>query len=384
MHIAELQGKFELQRHQPLVRFVLYKTPAALPNKFLMLCHFAVIDAYGMELLAMQLAKQLNAYMTDTPARLTSGTSYSQWLQAYRQFADDAAKEDLSYWLNQPWHKVARLDFAYKKPHSELGRFYQQQDHIALMAMLTGRQQGDEETIRQLSASHTIHVFSMTPMQTEKLKQVVSNAQLELIDVLLAAYYLVLKPHLSQSFLPVDFMFSNRKPMMQGINISETVMRAAENVILTIDVTESHLFGAAMQICQQREAMPHGGISLPALKKLNCDPLITQRLETLPMPQVGFNYLSLWSQQGVMFEEILRPSSILCGSALGNTLDRERGVWLQLYVDESIDSLNLAFTYEAHRLTHLQVEQLAEKFVSLLESASTEQAEVQEVSETEV
>lgn len=384
IHIAELQGKFELQRHQPLVRFVLFKTPAALPNKFLMLCHFALIDAYGMELLAMQLAKQLNAYMTGTPVRLTSGTSYSQWLQAYRQFANDAAKEDLSYWLNQPWHKVARLDFAYKKPHSELGRFYQQQDHIALMAMLTGQQQGDEETIRQLSASHTIHLFSMTPIQTEKLKQVVSNAQLELIDVLLAAYYLVLKPHLSQSFLPVDFMFSNRKPMMQGINISETVMRAAENVILPIDVTESHLFGAAKQVCQQREAMPHGGTSLPALKKFNRDPLITQRLETLPMPQVGFNYLSLWSQQGVMFEEILRPSSILCGSALGNTLDRERGVWLQLYVDESIDSLNLAFTYEAHRLTHLQVEQLAEQFVSLLESASTVQAEMQEVSETEV
>lgn len=368
LYIANLQQSFLLEVNQPLVHFVFFKTPEELPNRFLILCHFALIDAYGMELLSLQFSKLLNSYINNSPIKIFNKTTYSEWFKAYIQFANQKAQEDLSYWLNLPWYKTAKLNFAHiDNPQTQLGRFYNQKDYIDLMAMLSGRKEGTLEQIRALSESNTIYMVSLTALQTAKLKKVIDETKLEMVDVLLAAFYLTLKPNLSETFLPVDFMFSNRKPMLQDINVSETVMRAAENIVLPIDVETTNLLDATKEISKQRNELPNSGLSLPALRCLNTDALILERLKHLPLPQVGFNYLSLWSKQETIFEHILRPSENLCGSALGNTIDHERGIWLQLYIDESVDRIDLVLTYDAHRLTYSQVEELSRQLISILD-----------------
>ena len=365
--LSDLQGSFKLERGQSLAKFVLFKTGQDSDDKLWIMVHFALIDAYGLELLVGQLCHTLCALLANQTPIITTGTSYVDWFNAYSYYANNQAKEELVYWMNLPWHRAAILKLVAKEPQSPLGRFYHNEDYLEMMHVLSGQQDCSAERLYQLGASQTIHYFSLDEHDTEQLKSLMTARKVELVDALLATFYAALSPYLTDGFLPIDFMFSNRKPVFSGVNVSDTVMRAAENIVLPLVVSAQGIVERAKEISDIREQLPGSGLALPAMRDLCHDPLVSETIGALPQPRVGFNYLSLWSQEHTDFNQFFSNAEACFGTSMGNSIERERGVWVQLYVDESPKCLEFALTYDAHRLSHEQVVSMSKDFLAQLQ-----------------
>lgn len=294
------------------------------------------------------------------------GSLYRDWFSAYQRFAHEQALADLSFWYALPWYRTGVLRLERRTPTCELGRFYEREDYLQLMRALSGQEPVSTLQLCRLEAAQTLHTFALGAADSVRFKAALADAGIEQIDALLAAYYQLLQPLLSARFLPVDFMFSNRKPLLPNINISGTVMRAAENIVLPLDMEEGDLLAQAREVQRIRTTLPHSGLGLPALRRLHPDSALRSQLDALPLPQVGFNYLSLWSLAKGASEPPLTPSALQVGQNMGNRIDVERGIWLQLYIDESVQGLEFAFSYEAHRFSYEQVVDLAQRYISHL------------------
>ncbi|MEL4889237.1 non-ribosomal peptide synthetase [Pectobacterium betavasculorum] len=364
--LSLMQEQFELKRGSSLARFIWIKAPHGIADKLMLSVHFALADAYGMELLVDQLTMLLRAPDVVIHNVPDERSRYRNWFAAYQQFSHEQALADLSFWHGLPWYRTAKLQCERRTPACSRARFYHRDDYLALMRALSGQHQVSAEQLAELEDSQTIHFFSLDAATTSVLKASLLEKEIELVDALLATYYQLLTPLLTGSFLPIDFMFSNRKPIFKNINITETVMRAAENIILPLDLKEGDIFSHAQQISQCRTGLPHGGLGLPALRFLNSDASVRGQIEALPLPQVGFNYLSLWSKGDADTAGILSPANFQAGRNIGNDIQVERSIWLQLYVDESADSLEFALNYEAHRFSYSEVVLLAKRFKEII------------------
>ena len=359
--LSQMQSQFSLQQGQPLARFVWVTPPQGEAARLMVALHFALTDAYGMELLADQLMTLLEG--RELPP---AGSRYRDWFSAYQRFAREQALTDLSFWHGLPWYRVGVLRQECRAPACEKDRFYHRDDYLQLMRVLSGQQPVSDRERAALEASQTLHSFTLGETRSARLKAALATVGVEQVDALLAAYYQLLQPLLSGRFLPVDFMFSNRKPLLRDINITETVMRAAENIVLPLDLDEADPLTQARQVQRIRTGLPHYGLGLPALRVLNPDQALRNQLNALPLPQVGFNYLSLWSLGSVSSDRPLTPSALQPGQNIGNQIDVERGIWLQLYIDESARGLEFTFSYDAHRFIYADVVALAEQFLEKL------------------
>lgn len=364
--LSLIQEQFELKRGCPLARFIWIHAPQGLDNKLLLTLHFALTDAYGLELLVEQLTALLQHSGQELVYPPEEKARYRNWVAAYQQFSEEQALADLSYWQGLPWYRTGKLTCTYRIPECTAGRFYHRDDYQKLMRGLAGQQSLSADLLADLEASQTIHYSSLDAETTSALKASLEANQTELVDALLAAYYQVLLPVSTGRFLPVDFMFSNRKPVFKHINISETVMRAAENIILPLDLEGDDLMSHAQQIKTCRIGLPHGGLGLPALRFLHSDNAVREQIEALPLPQVGFNYLSLWSKKESDHCGPLSLSTCQAGRNIGNQIEIERSIWLQLYIDESASGLEWVFSYEAHRFSHDDIILLASRFKEII------------------
>ncbi|MTV55758.1 non-ribosomal peptide synthetase, partial [Pseudoduganella buxea] len=372
-HAAGLQTGFRLEQGAPLCSATWFAMGDGEPARLLLICHFGVTDAYGFQLVVEDLLAASEARIAGRVAVLPPSSAFSEWLLRYHQYANGEALAEASHWLGLPWQHCQPLvldAIGDEEAAARLATLSDAHDYASLHALLTGG--GDATSLHRLSERQAIHYVELPAAATAALNDAVRRlGSGDLVDALLLAWHDAWSDRMRAGTLAVDFMFSNRKPQFPGVDVARTVMRAAENVTLLLAPdTSASAAERLAAVAAARRQHPRNGIGLPALRYLCDDAAMARRMAALPLPQIGFNYLSLLPAEQGKVGDLLEYAAECAGPCIDYRTPAPRRVACQLYVDRAGAGTVFALAYDPRQLRHASVVRVAERFLQCLNSLS--------------
>jgi len=335
---VELQGSLDLSSG-PLVRFVLFVLGRGKPDRLLMIIHHLVVDGVSWRILLedIQQAYEWQSQKKEDLLPLKT-TSFKQWSEAlYEHAQTETLKQEAQFWLSlfQGW-QIAPLPV--DNPN--------------------GRNTVD--------LARTI-VVSLNTQETQSLLHTVLEAyHIRIDEVLLTALTQALRQWTALDAFLIEIEGHGREDVFKGINLARTVGWFTTHVplVLSLQAEEAENPGGALKsIKEQMRRIPNHGIGYGLLRYLCEEPDITRQMQTLPQPEVRFNYLG-------QFDQILRASSLFevtdeSVGPLRSPLDK-RFVLLEINGYIVNDQLRLEWIYSPEIHRDASIEKLARDFLEAL------------------
>jgi len=343
----------------PLLRVHYYKLgldeSGAERGRLLMVIHHLAVDIVSWGILLEQFQqgyKQLEngAEEVQLPAKTTS---YQQWAEVLQEYAQSPhLLAQLDYWLDDKRREVTPLptDFSYE-------------ENLA-------------STTRHLSINLNIE-------ETRKLVFEVSKAgNVQVNEVLLTVLAETLSQWTGDKHVLIDVEGHGREETVGEVDLTSTVgwFTTLHPVLLTLEDNAPWEERLRM-VTNQLRAVPKRGIGYGVLRYLSGKKEIVDRLESLPQPEVLFNYGRFVQGQE---QERLRQGALQFGPAPESEgplySARARRTHL-LEVNASIDGqqLYVRWSFSDRRHERATVERLAQQFLNGLRGliGSFQKSEVQ-------
>ncbi|HLO84147.1 MAG TPA: amino acid adenylation domain-containing protein [Nostocaceae cyanobacterium] len=271
---AARQASFSLST-APLMRVVLFNLGNGCEGRLLIIIHHLVVDGVSWRILLedlLSIYQQLKqGERIQLPQKTTAFQDWAMHLSDYAQSND--LQQQLNYWLNLPWSKVAPLPV--DQPVNK-----------------------DDNTVAN---ANEISV-ELNQQQTDALLKEVSSAyNTQINDVLLTALAQTLRKWTGKANLVIDLEGHGRENLFEEVDLSRTVgwFTTIFPVLLRLEnITDS---GETLKaVKEQLREIPGHGIGYGILRYLNPDKEICTKLQALPQADIRFNYFGQFTQERFM------------------------------------------------------------------------------------
>ncbi|MDJ0732652.1 MAG: amino acid adenylation domain-containing protein [Nostocaceae cyanobacterium] len=272
----ELQESLNLSTG-PLMQAALFYLGAGQPSRLLLIIHHLAVDGVSWRILLTDLFNAYQQISNGEAIQLPPKTSsFRDWSGRLTEYAQSTAlKTELDYWVDHGKGEYTPLP----------------------------RDKNATDAANTVGASAQISV-SLSLEETRALLQSVPSAyNTQINDVLLTALVQTFAQWTGKSSLLIDLEGHGREQLFTDIDLSRTVGWFTSIFPMELQYQQGNHPGVALKsIKEQLRRLPQRGIGYGILCYLS-EGEIRQQLQTLPTPEVSFNYLGQFNQE-------LLPSSI--------------------------------------------------------------------------
>ncbi|WP_270171314.1 non-ribosomal peptide synthetase [Paenibacillus sp. SYP-B4298] len=260
-----------LDLHQgPIMRAVLFHLGPDREARLLLIIHHMAVDAVSWRILLEDLEEAYSQAATGLSPKLPAKTvSYQEWSNQLRAYADsEAVQAEANYWLS-----IADKPYAPLPVRAGLSEAERIQANTAASFLTVETLLSEEET-RTL------------------LQDVPALYRANIQDALLMAWLQGLQRLTGQTGLLLHMESHGREEITEGIDTSRTVGWFTSMYPVYVELAPKLSPGAALKaIKEQLRLAPAQGLSYGALRYLSQNQQLADKLRSLPVPQISFNYL---------------------------------------------------------------------------------------------
>jgi len=333
-----LQASLNLAEN--LVHVAFFELGVDKRSRLLIIIHHLVVDGVSWRILLedLQTAYEqiIQGKTIQLPAKTTSFQDWVQYLVDYSQ--SDQLKSELPYWLSASQTSISQIPVDYK---------------------------GGDNTVASVS---TVSVY-LDEAQTQALLQDVPKAyKTQINDVLLTALVLVLSKWTNSKSVLFNLEGHGRETLVDGVDLSRTVgwFTTIFPVVLNVPAIDTDDIGNTLKsIKEQLRAIPNKGIGFGLLRYLSLDTEISTQLQTIPPPQISFNYLG-------QFTQVMNSSALLQlaneSSGEDHSLEGKRPHLLNINAIITNERLQIDWKYSTNVHQPSTINKIAKEFIETLQT----------------
>lgn len=330
----------------PILRTVLFSFGTDKPSRLLIIVHHLAIDIVSWRIVLETLQTTYQQLLNGQTVRVRqTSTSFTYWAGRLFQYAQSqAVRQELSYWLAQPWSEVTALptDMAGANTQASAQVVIAELDHAATQALL---------------------------------REIPKRYRTQANDVLLGALLLAFHAWTGKQTLLVDLEGHGREDIMDGIDLSRTVgwFTSMVPIVLDQDLPYGRPGDVLQAVKERLRAIPNGGIGFGLLHSLVQDREITEQIRTLPQAEIIFNYHGQ-SSRALSKEGLFSRSDASTGLTVA--LDGVRSHLLSIDAGTIDGVLTVEWTYSENVYARATIERLAQLYLDALRSILTDDASI--------
>ncbi|MBD2281009.1 non-ribosomal peptide synthetase, partial [Aphanizomenon flos-aquae] len=321
----------------PIIQVVMFNLGSDSDARLLIIIHHLAVDGVSWRILLSDLETIYQQLINQKPIELgAKTTAFIDWAEKLKNYAQtEIIKQELDYWLNQPWSKTRPLPL----------------DRVDI------QQKNTEESAATVSIKLNVE-------ETETLLLSVNEAyNTQINDILLSALALVLTEWTENATVLINLEGHGREELFSDVDLSQTVGWFTSEFPVLLQIPKLDQIGKIIKsIKEQLRAIPNRGIGYGILRYLCADPDVNEKIKTIPASEINFNYLGqldqVQSQTGWKFA----PESTGANHSLKQTLDH----LLDIYALVVAGELKIEWTYSSQVHTHATVEKLAQSYLQFI------------------
>ncbi|WP_208340948.1 non-ribosomal peptide synthetase [Aetokthonos hydrillicola] len=330
---TEFQARLNLSDGS-LMQVVMFNLGRECDARLLIIIHHLAVDGVSWRILLSDLEQIYQQLITQQPIQLAAKTTaFIDWAKKLKEYAQsDIIKQELGYWVNQPWSLTTQLPLDYA--HTE-------QENTVGSAASVSVKLSVEETQALLGSINEAY-----------------NTQIN--DILLTALALSLAEWTGNAALVIDLEGHGREELFTDVDLSRTVGWFTSLFPVLLQLPEvDQLASVIKSIKEKLRGIPNRGIGYGILRYLCEEITISEQLQTIPTPEICFNYLG-------QFDQI--QSATGWNFTSESTGDHNSSKQIRSYLLE-IDALvvegelQIDWTYSSNLHTRTTVEKLACSYV---------------------
>ncbi|MEG4574238.1 amino acid adenylation domain-containing protein [Microcoleus sp. N3A4] len=334
---AQLQASLNLATG-PIVRVALFHLGNSKPSRLLLVIHHLAVDGVSWRILLDDLQTAYQQLETGKPIQIPAKTtSFKELSEKLTEYANSpTARKEVTYWSNLSASKITPLPV----------------DYI--------RGTNTKASARNVSVS-------LNKEETRALLQEVPKAyRTQINDILLTALVEVLTNWTQSNSVLINLEGHGREEILPDVDLSRTVgwFTTIFPVLLKLEVT-NNLGDAIRSIKEQIRAIPNRGIGYGLLRYLSDDREIISSLKTLPISEVGFNYLGQFDW-GISSERLFKLASESIGPEHSQLGHRIHLIDINGIVVEG--QLNVDWSYSENFHKSATIERLAQQYIEALKT----------------
>ncbi|MEH2238172.1 condensation domain-containing protein, partial [Nostoc sp.] len=322
----------------PIIRVVLFNLGRG-EKRLLIIIHHLAVDGVSWRIIIPDLAtiyRQIEAKQTIKLSAKT--TAFKDWAIKLKKYAQsEIIKQELDYWLNQPWSQTTPIPL----------------DYVNLQ---------QENTV----GSAVVISMKLSAKETQALLLSVNEAyNTQINDILLSALVQVLAGWTGNSTVLIDLEGHGREELFCDVDLSRTVgwFTSLFPVLLQLPKLDQ-LASVLKSIKEQLRAIPNHGIGYGILRYLCEEPNVNEQLQTIPTSEISFNYLGQFDQVQSETDWEFAPESIGANQNLKQTRDHILDINAVVLKGE----LQIDWAYSSHIHTNATVEKLAQSYIQAIRS----------------
>jgi len=329
-----------------LARFVLFRLPAEIADRLLVVIHHLAVDAVSWRILLEDFQTAYEQLERRSKVRLPAkATSYKEWAGKLSASVDQF-EQQLDYWLAPERRSVTSLPVDFRRAEATVGNS------------------------RRVSVSLTRDETSAL------LQEVPATFRTQISDALLTALVMAFAEWTGEQKLLVDLESHGRVEFSDELDLSRTAGWFTSVYPVVLEVSDAANPGKSLpEIKEQLRAVPAWGIGYGVLAFVDRQRTSAQELRALPQAEVSFNYLG-------QFDQVLADSSLfaVASESTGPCRDGAQPQSHLIAVDGLVRGGRLHFdwTFSTERYHVETIEHLAGAFKqnlrALIESAQLPQS----------
>ena len=335
---TEYQGSLNLS-DGPIMQVVMFNLGSESNARLLIIIHHLAVDGVSWRILLSDLETIYQQLIVQQPIQLgEKTTAFIDWAEKLNNYAQsEILKQELDYWLNQPWSKTTPLPFDYA---------HTQQANTVTSTITYRAKLSVEETRLLLGSVNEAY-----------------NTQIN--DILLSTLVIALAQWMGNSTFSIDLEGHGREELFESVDLSRTVgwFTSLFPVLLQLP-TDDQPGSVIKSIKEQLRAIPNRGIGYGILRYLCEDTTVNQQLITIPTPEICFNYLGQFDQVQSQTDWKLAPEST--GKTRSSKQTRDHLLDINALVVEG--ELQIDWTYSSNIHNQATVENLAQSYLQAIRS----------------
>ncbi len=255
----------------PSMQVVMFNLGSEVDARLLIIIHHLAVDGVSWRILLSDLATIYQQLIAQQPIQLNAKTTaFIDWAEKLSNYAQsETSIQELDYWLKQPWSQISPLplDYAQTQPENTVGNAAQVSVKLSV-----------EETHALLGSVNEAY-----------------NTQIN--DILLSALAISLAEWTGNSTILIDLEGHGREELFEDVDLSRTVgwFTSLFPVLLEL-LTDYQPASILKSIKEQLRAIPNRGIGYGILRYLCKDTAVNQQIQSIPTPEISFNYLGQFDQ----------------------------------------------------------------------------------------
>nr|WP_269141617.1 condensation domain-containing protein [Nostoc commune] len=317
----------------------------------LIVIHHLVVDAVSWRILLedLQTAYQqlIQGKTIDLPPKTTAFAAWAKQLHSYA--SSTTLSEELDYWLSSDASGGLSLRQTVKP--------------LPVDYLNGGNTIADADAI----------TITLSAVETQALlKQVPSAYNTQINDVLLTACTQAISTWTKEDLVLIDLENYGRDFPGVEIDVSRTVGWFTVIYPLLLQVESSDNWGEKLKaIKEQLRRVPNRGFNYGLLRYLSKYKEISDRIHTLPSPEIGFNYLGQLTVDRGQEEDL--PFTLCDSISLGTPQDSQQHRRYRIEINGFVRSGQLQFEciYSRQQYQKATIEQLATDFCTYLQQIIT-------------
>jgi amino acid adenylation domain-containing protein/non-ribosomal peptide synthase protein (TIGR01720 family) len=255
----------------PIMQIVMFDLGHQREGRLLIVIHHLAVDGVSWRILLSDLETIYQQLTTQQPIQLSpKTTAFIDWAEKLDRYAQsELLKLELDYWLNQPWEQATPipLDLTSQTADNTIGST----DSVAVTLSATA-------THQLLGSVHEAY-----------------NTQIN--DLLLTGLAMTLAQWTGNAAVPIDLEGHGREELFEDVDLSQTVGWFTSLFPVLLQLPPSTPPATAIKsIKEQLRTIPQRGIGYGILRYLCADPRVKQQLQSIPSPEISFNYLGQFDQ----------------------------------------------------------------------------------------
>ena len=332
---TQLQASLDLA-DGPLLRTALFDLGVDKPQRLLIVIHHLVTDGVSWRVLLEDLQTGYEQVCRGLEVELPpKTTSFARWAQRLTEYAQDAdSGEEIAFWSSQLREETRRIPV------------------------------DDREGDNRVASARTVSVSLGVEETQALLKEVPKAYHTQINDVLLTAFVDAYFRWTGQRSLLMHQEGHGRETLFDDVDTSRTVGWFTTLFPVLLELPETDLHGERLKsIKEQLRAITNRGIGYGLLRYQSGSPQIADSLDSLPQPEILFNYLGQFGQA------LSDNSPFALASESSGAGESPRAARSHLLTVNGIvynDQLQVDFTHSRFVHKRTTIERLADGFLESL------------------
>ncbi|MCV3211983.1 amino acid adenylation domain-containing protein [Plectonema radiosum NIES-515] len=331
---TEFQASLNLSTG-PIMQVVMFNLGSECDARLLIIIHHLVVDGVSWRILLSDLEIIYQQLVAQKPIQLSpKTTAFIDWAEQLNNYAQsEIIKQELEYWLNQPWSQTTPLPLDYAE------------NTVGSAASVSVKLSVEETRTLLLSVNEAY------------------NTQVN--DILVSALVQTLAEWTGNSTVLIDLEGHGREELFADVDLSRTVgwFTSVFPVLLQLPKLDQPA-EVIKSIKEQLRVIPNRGIGYGILRYLCETPTIHEQLQTIPTPGISFNYLGQFDQVQSQTGWKFAPEST--GANKSSKQTRDHLLDIDALVVEG--ELQIDWTYSSNVHTRSTVENLAQSYIQAIRS----------------